>query len=76
MRVEKNKLFIYIIISPVWMKTQLWPSDERKLVKMFRNKPETTKAQACHELEPAESVTVHCELSFTSLWTERLLTKK
>lgn len=40
--------------SKIWKRPKLSPSDRRKLFRMIRNNPETTKAQACHSLETAD----------------------
>lgn len=43
---------------------------------MFRSNPETTKGQVCYELLTAANNSIHNEVSFTSTWTERVLTEK
>ena len=48
-------------------KHKLSPAAERKLVKMVKSQPKTTKKQVCNEVEVKH---------FASPWAERLLCKK
>lgn len=51
--VLKYKLFGCVTTCPSGRRLKISPSDYRKLVKVFRNDSETTKAQACHGTETA-----------------------
>lgn len=55
---NKCNWIVFLDVSPLLLprterRTNLSPSDERKLVRMFRKNPESPNIQACHELTSA-----------------------
>lgn len=70
--VLKYMLFGCVTTCPSGRRLKLSPSDYRKLVKVFRNDSETTKAQACHGMETAgilQLPTWTSQMAFMVLWS-------